>query len=681
MKKMKIRKAKTYVLMLGSIVMLAFSAMIVTKTLRNNTKLLNEIAEYQFTLSNYSNQLNQAIQDNQAKILEAPLEQDTDSIRNIHNNSTKILQILKQLSDFIDRNSQTLPQKVININKIISKRSIAYKSIENSILKAIEHKDREEYHEALIGFNSTAIAFTNDVLKLVEAIDTVLQTKINTLQNENKKANRLITVIFILIALLLFASIYLTLKYQKELLQQLTRAENAEKKATKLAKKLENYSKELKEEVERKTHEIKTNLYTSIITKLPNRNKLLEDIQNHDIGYLALLDIDNFQKLNDVYGEELGNEVLRLTGEFLKENTPSQLQLYHLSGDEFVIAADKIADISKKRFITIIESILRSYRKHPFILNQEEFFLSMSAGMSFIGLQKNLAYADMALKKAKNEGKNYEIFHSKDIEMRHKEDIECYNKLLSALDNDRIVAYLQPIVPINNKTLPIKYEALVRLIDENGTAIPPVTFLKIAKQKRIYHRITYKMIDQVFDLIENHRIPISINLSMIDITNEKTVKMIYTKLQHFKHCELVTFELLETEDFENYDAMFNFCIKVKQFGVSISLDDFGSGYSNFSHIIHLPIDFIKIDASLISNIAQDFASKLMVETIVDLAKKIDTKTVAEFVSSKEILTTIHDLGIDYAQGFFIGKPKEAQEYIKSPPQIPYEILTTTSSSS
>ena len=135
-------------------------------------------------------------------------------------------------------------------------------------------------------------------------------------------------------------------------------------------------------------------------------------------------------------------------------------------------------------------------------------------------------------------------------------------------------------------------------------------------------------------------------------------------LNTYKFNELLTVELLETEDFTNYELVHDFCMRVRSYGIKVALDDFGSGYSNFSHILQLPVDYIKIDASLISNIDRDRNSRIMVETIVELAQKLNVLTIAEFVSSGEILAVVKEIGVDYAQGFFLGKPLEISEYIE-----------------
>ena len=164
-------------------------------------------------------------------------------------------------------------------------------------------------------------------------------------------------------------------------------------------------------------------------------------------------------------------------------------------------------------------------------------------------------------------------------------------------------------------------------------------------------------------MITKHKVPCSLNISMLDIENKRTLKMLYETFQDFKYNYLLTVELLETEEFKDYQAVHDFCIKIRSFGIKVALDDFGSGYSNFTHVLNLPVDYIKIDASLISNIDRDTNAQIMVETIVGLAKKLNIETIAEFVSSQEILNVVKSLNVDYAQGYYTGKPEPIEAHL------------------
>ena len=289
----------------------------------------------------------------------------------------------------------------------------------------------------------------------------------------------------------------------------------------------------------------------------------------------------------------------------------------------------------------------------------------MSAGLSFNGLKKSLAYADMALKDAKKRNIQISIFHDdKELEKLHRDDIECLEKLKDAFNSDRIHSFFQPIKPIQDEQKQLKYESLVRLQTQDGEIIPPFNFINVAKKNRLYAKLTQSIVNNTLEVVSKYQIACSINISIDDIENSATLAMLYSKFDSFKDNNLLSIELLETEDFKNYDIVFDFCTRIRSYGIKIALDDFGAGYSNFSHILKLPIDFIKIDASLISNIDRDAHSVIMVETIVGLAKKLHIQTIAEFVSSKEILDVVKGLGVDYAQGYYIGKPEPIESYIE-----------------
>jgi len=271
----------------------------------------------------------------------------------------------------------------------------------------------------------------------------------------------------------------------------------------------------------------------------------------------------------------------------------------------------------------------------------------------------------MALKDAKKRNIQLSIFNEdKELEKLHQDDIDCHKKLVSAFKRDAIISYFQPIFPIQDSSKPTKYESLVRLKDENGKIIAPFNFLGVAKANRVYYKITRAVIINTLDVISKYRIPCSINISLSDIDNEITMKYFFELLDSYEYNELITVELLETEDFDNYEKVHTFCMKVRSYGIKLALDDFGAGYANFSHILNLPVDYIKIDASLISDIDRNQNSRIMVETIVELAKKLHIATIAEFVSSVEILDVVRELGVDYAQGFYIGKPEEISKHIK-----------------
>ena len=270
--------------------------------------------------------------------------------------------------------------------------------------------------------------------------------------------------------------------------------------------------------------------------------------------------------------------------------------------------------------------------------------------------EMSLASANMALKLAKHQKKQYLIYErSLKIREEYEHNIVWAKKLKRAMTENRIVPYFQPIV--NNYTGEIeKFECLVRLIDENGYAKLPLEFLDISKKLKIYHHITQIIIEKSFETWRDSKYELSINLSYEDIVNKEVTEFIKRKLIQYNNAQRVSFEILESESIENYEQVFEFIKEVKERGCKISIDDFGAGYSNFRHLLRLNIDAIKIDGSLIKDIHQDPTALIVTQGIVNFAKELNLRTIAEFVHSREVLDKVMEIGIDYSQGYYIGHP-------------------------
>ncbi|MFT5836061.1 MAG: diguanylate cyclase (GGDEF)-like protein [Sulfurimonas sp.] len=518
--------------------------------------------------------------------------------------------------------------------------------------------------------NNKSINTANKIIgymekQLLNPADDNLDKTIEILKETNEKTQESTLYAFGFAFILIFFVLYKLSKRHSKSEKELLLGEITVMQQKKLQSKLLKYNDDLESEISKKTEELNIKTNTHFLSGLPNRNKLLDDSHIYKFKQMALLNIDKFQKFNDVYGEEVGNVALKLTADFLNsEINDNNTLLYHIGGDEFVVAVKNSIELSNSYFIQKIENILKMYSKENFIYEDKTFTFMMSAGLAFSGFKKMLAYADMALKDAKKRNVQISIFNDdRELEKIHKEDIECHNKLLTALENKKVTSYFQPIAPIQDSSLSLKYESLARIIEEDGTIMPPVKFIEVAKQNRIYHKLTQAVAKNTLYNVAKYKVPCSFNISMEDIENDKTIDMLYNMFDEFEYNNLLTIELLETEEFKDYKRVYDFCVKVRSYGIKVALDDFGSGYSNFSHALNLPIDYIKIDASLISNIDRNIQSQIMVETIVGLAHKLNIHTIAEFVSTKEILDVVKRLNVDYAQGYYIGKPEKIEVHI------------------
>lgn len=387
------------------------------------------------------------------------------------------------------------------------------------------------------------------------------------------------------------------------------------------------------------------------LTALPNRKKLLEIIGNSNSPALAILNIDSFKEINDFYGHTVGDMILCELARRLSRMGEA-FGVYKLSADEYAVFKECS---NREEFCESVEELIEKITQDIFAYDENEISISFSAGIA-LSTDSLLAKADMALKEAKRSKRQFVIYDEalKLMEV-YSSNLTWSRELRSAIRENRILPFYQAIV--DNKTKEIKkYECLVRMVDGVGGNIAPHYFLDISKKNRIYPKITKKMVDSTFDMFAHTGYEFSVNICVEDMLDPITSKYIYQKLAEYEDKIKVTFEILESEKIETYDEVRAFIDIVKSMGAKISIDDFGSGYSNFEHILRLNVDYIKIDASMIKNIDSDKNSQIIVETIVGFAKKLDIKTIAEYVHTEAVYNKVRELGVDMSQGFYFSPP-------------------------
>lgn len=413
--------------------------------------------------------------------------------------------------------------------------------------------------------------------------------------------------------------------------------------------------------VEERTSQLKEQLYTNPLTNHPNRVSLLNDIEQSNSPVLILLNINSFKEINSFYGHLIGDNLLVEMSRRLETVTGKNYsKLYKLHADEFAVLINEKIDLdSLMEFVKELHDIceLKPYILQTYQDAEQNIILDISIGVAYNQDKENiLELADMALKYAKRKRINWSFYDtSLDIMKEYGENLKWTRIINGAINDNRVVIFFQPIY--NNKNTRIeKYETLVRIIGEAGQVIPPGLFLNVAKKSKQYIYITKAVIKEAFKYFHEKEIIFTINLSIEDILNQETVEYILEHLTTYKIGKQVVFEILESEGIERYDEVYDFIKLVKKQGCKIAIDDFGSGYSNFNYILKLEIDYIKIDSSLIENIDVDRNSQIIVETIVKFCKKLNIKTIAEKVHSKEVFETVVNLGVSYSQGFYLGKP-------------------------
>lgn len=417
------------------------------------------------------------------------------------------------------------------------------------------------------------------------------------------------------------------------------------------AEKFQTINQNLESQVDEQTKQAIRHLYFDSLTSLPNRLKLQEDLMEYPLHTLAILNIDNFKEINDFFGIEEGDRLLIQVAHWLED---LKLHPYRLGSDEF---AFKLPNrVSRDDFFRDAELILSMMNEKRFMIGDETVHLSATIGIA-IESDKPLIHADVALHKARQERKVCSIYdHLEGIEKQYRKNIEMSAHIRQALVEHRLVCQYQPIV--STKTGKIdKFETLVRIQNEDGTFIGPYEFLPISQKTKLYHHITQEVVYQACHLFMGRTEQFSINLSSSDILDHRTVVTIENILRQTSTAERVIFEILESEGIENFEEVATFISRMKKLGAKIAIDDFGTGYSNFENILKLNVDILKIDGSLIKSINENPKNRIVVEAIVDFANRIGIETVAEFVSTEEILHNITEIGITYSQGYHTGKPQ------------------------
>jgi len=391
------------------------------------------------------------------------------------------------------------------------------------------------------------------------------------------------------------------------------------------------------------------------LTNLPNVYQLRKDLHENENAGLIIVNIDNFQTINNFYGFIVGDYVIEDVGKYLK-NKISKHCVYRLSGDEFAIILEK-----NMGFYDLKDYLSQLYESLKNIIVEYQgikIYIDLTiASCSNRDTKDMFSKVSMALKYAKDIHVPFWIYEDRmAFENEYERNLKLSALVRDAIEDSNIVPYYQAI--IDNKTSKItKYECLARLIDDNGKVLPPKLFIPVAKKIKAYNVLTKTIIEKSFSTFANSKKSFSVNLSIEDIMSSDIFKFIINKLKENPEVSSrVTFELLESEAIGDFKKVERFISEVKRYGADLAIDDFGSGYSNFSYLTKINADYIKIDGSLIKDIDVDKNAFLVVETIVRFAKKLGIKTIAEYVCSSTVMEVVKELGIDYSQGFYIDEP-------------------------
>ncbi len=382
---------------------------------------------------------------------------------------------------------------------------------------------------------------------------------------------------------------------------------------------------------------------------------------------LCYLDLDQFKLVNDTCGHHAGDELLRQLGTLLRKHIRHDDFLARLGGDEFGILMHH--STLDHAFIAC-EKIRNVIRDFNFAWEDKSFSVGVSIGVTAVtstsgNATELLKEADAACYAAKDKGRNrVHLFRPDDEDLAKRQgEMQWVERINQGLNENRFLLYGQIISSVSGEDQGLHFETLVRYRDSQGNIIPPGAFLPAAERYNQAPAMDCWVIKTLFswmseqaDFVDNLEL-CSVNLSGLSLSDKSMLAFVTNQFKQWQiPPEKVCFEITETAAISNLSDATVFIKKLKELGCLFSLDDFGSGLSSFAYLKNLPVDFIKIDGLFVKDIVEDNIDLAMVRSINEVAHVLNKKTIAEFVENNEILSILKELGVDYAQGYFISKP-------------------------
>ena len=413
-----------------------------------------------------------------------------------------------------------------------------------------------------------------------------------------------------------------------------------------------------------------------VLTGLFNRRRLIDELKkeidnvtvNDSTSALLFIDLDQFKYVNDTCGHPAGDRLIRKVADQLKRSVDDRGFVARFGGDEFAVLA---YGMNKRKTRKLADNILEDMRRLAHIENSNVFHVHCSIGITMITSDKFdhneiFAQADIACREAKASGRNRLEFYSMSAREAEKmvADVGWMAKLRESIDNDLFMLRYQPIVQISSGQI-THHEVLLRMQGENGKAIAPDAFLPAAVRFGLMAEIDSWVVTHAIAALAEYRkkhrgLRFSINLSANAFETEDLAEIVQVNLEkHGVPANAIIIEITESLAVRHLSYVEQQMAALRRLGCELALDDFGTGYSSFGYLQRLPMDYIKIDGCFIRDLVKNPVDQKMVRLIGEIAMEAGMKTIAEYVKDGPALALLGELGIDFAQGYYIGRPEAA----------------------
>ncbi|MFO8064238.1 MAG: EAL domain-containing protein [Spirochaetota bacterium] len=409
-------------------------------------------------------------------------------------------------------------------------------------------------------------------------------------------------------------------------------------------------------------------------TGLPNRTAYRDRVRDYTRPWLFLAGMDDIESIRQFYGDPnadaLEREYATYLQRLLTESYGSDRELFHVGRGVFAVLCDDAEQtVSRETALEQARELGQLLRSHDVVEHDVQWETDFTLVVSTEGPMV-LEQAELGLSEAFRNRQDvvYAPDVADDVYLRMENNLRWLKRIRLALAQDRFVAYYQPIVD-NFTGETFKYEALLRMLDDDGAAVSPGKFLSVAKNSKYYGQITRRVFDRAVAAFLDRPEGVAVNLSVLDIESSRTRGHILSTLKEYPDfARRLTLEIVEQEGLEHYDEVKSFIEEVKALGALIALDDFGSGYSNFVRIIDLDVDYVKLDGSIITRLEDEQAMRELVVGLRSYVATNNIELIAEFVETESVRSLLQEMGVRFSQGFCIGRPQPLPDtqYKRSP---------------